>query len=324
MSIFDKRVAFKPFEYPEVSEYKNAIAHSYWLVSEFNFISDVQDYNVRLNDSEKNSLKNAILAVSQIEVSVKKFWTKLGDKFPKAEVDQVGVCFGECEVRHSDAYSELLEVLGMNGDFEKLLEVPAIRGRIDYLTKYLKNANDSDNKKYSLTLALFSIFIENVSLFSQFLIIKSFNKCLNVLKDIDNVIQATMREEQIHALFGVYLINQIKKEFSEWFNEEFYASIYEACNKSYDAEMNIIDWIFEKGELPYLSKDVVKEFIKNRFNESLDMIGCKKLFTVDNVKLKEVSWFDEEMHANVKADFFYKKPVTYSKKTKSIKAEDLF
>ena len=69
MSIFDKRVAFKPFEYPEVSEYKNAIAHSYWLVSEFNFISDVQDYNVRLNDSEKNSLKNVLYQVANSFIS---------------------------------------------------------------------------------------------------------------------------------------------------------------------------------------------------------------------------------------------------------------
>jgi hypothetical protein len=41
MSIFDKRVAFKPFEYPEITEYKDAINHSYWLVSEFNFLSDI-------------------------------------------------------------------------------------------------------------------------------------------------------------------------------------------------------------------------------------------------------------------------------------------
>ena len=52
MSIFDKRVAFKPFEYPEVLEYKNAINHSYWLVSEWNFYGDVQDFNVRLTDTE--------------------------------------------------------------------------------------------------------------------------------------------------------------------------------------------------------------------------------------------------------------------------------
>ena len=324
MSIFDKRVAFKPFEYPEVSEYKDAINHSYWLVGEWNFMSDIHDYTVKLNDVERKALTNAMLAISQIEVSVKKFWTRLGDRFPKAEFEQVGVTFGESEVRHADAYSHLLQVLGLNEQFDQLLQNPIIQGRVDYLTKYLKGAADNSNQTYTLTLTLFSIFIENVSLFSQFVVIKSFNKYKNCLKDIDNVVQATQKEEQIHALLGVYLIKQIQSEFPEWFNEEFYTKLYRACKKAYESECNIIDWIFEGGELSFLPKDVVKEFVKQRFNESLEMIGGKKVFDVDKKMLTQLSWFNDEIHAEVNTDFFHKKPVTYSKKSKSIQADDLF
>ena len=324
MSIFDKRVAFKPFEYPEIIEYKNAINHSFWLVSEWNFLSDIHDFNVKLSETEKHIIKNAMLAISQIEISVKRFWTRLGDRFPKAEFEQVGVTFGESEVRHSDAYSHLLEVLGLNNEFNLLLENPHIQGRVDYLTKYLKGASDNSDENYTLTLTLFSIFIENVSLFSQFLIIKSFNKNLNVLKDIDNVVQATQKEEVIHALFGVYVIKQVQKEFPNWFNEDFYNKLYRACKKAYEAECNIIDWIFEKGELSFLSKDVVKEFVKDRFNTSIEMIGGKPVFEVDKEKLVQVKWFNDEIHAEVNTDFFHKKPVSYSKKMKAITAEDLF
>lgn len=323
-SIFEKRIAFKPFEYPEVIEYKNAINHSYWLVSEWNFISDIHDFKVKLSELEKQVLKNAMLAISQIEVSVKKFWTKLGDRFPKAEFEQVGITFGESEVRHADAYSHLLQVLGLNDDFVQLLQNPVIQGRVDYLTKYLKGASDNSNENYTLTLTLFSIFIENVSLFSQFVIIKSFNKYMNCLKDIDNVVQATQKEETIHALLGVYIIKQIQKEFPKWFNDDFYEKLYRACKKAYEAEVKIIDWIFEKGELSFLSKELVKEYVKRRFNESLEMIGGKKVFEVDNDKLNELKWFEDEIYAEVNTDFFHKKPVTYSKKVKSIKAEDLF
>jgi ribonucleoside-diphosphate reductase beta chain len=65
MSIFTKRVAFKPFEYPEVVEYKNAINHSYWLVSEWNFLGDVHDFKVNLTDIERNAVKNTLLAISR-------------------------------------------------------------------------------------------------------------------------------------------------------------------------------------------------------------------------------------------------------------------
>ena len=210
MSIFDKRVAFKPFEYPEVSKYKTAIQHSYWLVSEWNFMSDVQDFHVHLSETERNVIKNTLLAISQIEVSVKSFWGKLDQRFPKPEFQQVGTVFAESEVRHSDAYSHLLEVLGFNQEFDLLLQNPVIQNRVDYLTKYLKGASDHTNEDYTLSLSLFSLFIENVSLFSQFAIIKSFNKYNNTLKDVENVVQSTAKEEVIHALLGVNLINQIE------------------------------------------------------------------------------------------------------------------
>ena len=119
MSIFDKRTEFKPFEY-DVVEFKEAIRHSYWVHTEWNFTSDIHDF-ARLSDKERTAIKNALLAISQIEVSVKKFWTKLGDRFPKAEFDQIGVTFGESEARHADAYSHLLEVLNLNGDFKTII-----------------------------------------------------------------------------------------------------------------------------------------------------------------------------------------------------------
>lgn len=324
MSVFDRRVAFKPFEYPEIIKYKEAINHSYWLVSEWNFSSDIQDFYVRLNQSERNAVKNTLLAISQIEVAVKRFWTKLGDRFPKPEFEQVGVTCAESEVRHADAYSHLLQVLNLNNDFAALLQNEVIQGRVDYLSKYLAGANDKDNKNYTLTLTLFSIFIENVSLFSQFAIIKSFNKHLNVLKDIDNVVQATQKEELIHALLGVYIIKQVQEEFPEWFNEEFYEKIYQASQKAYVAECNIIDWIFEKGELSFLPKDSLKEYTKHRFNESMKMIGGKQVFDVDHNKLESLQWFEDEIHAEVECDFFHKRPVSYSKKLQAIQEEDLF
>lgn len=323
-NIFEKRVAFKPFEYPEILKYKDAINHSYWLVSEWNFISDIHDFNINLNDKEKNVIKNALLAISQIEVSVKKFWTNLGNRFPKAEFEQIGVTFGESEVRHADAYSHLLQVLGLNDDFAELLQNPVIQGRVDYLTKYLKGASDNSNQNYTLTLTLFSIFIENVSLFSQFLIVKSFNKYKNILKDIDNVIQATQQEEQIHANFGIDLIKIIKEENPDWFNEEFYNKLYRACKKALDSEIKIIDWIFEQGEISILPKEIIVEFIKNRFNESLIAVDAQPLFEINQDLLNEVKWFNEEILSEVNTDFFHKKPVTYKKFTQSMNAADLF
>lgn len=324
MNIFEKRVAFKPFEYPEVMGYIDAINHSYWVHSEWNFISDIQDFHVHLNPVERNIIKNTLLAISQIEVSVKSFWGKLDQRFPKPEFNAVGATFAESEVRHERAYSHLLETLGLNHDFEALLLNPVIQGRVEYLTKYIKGAADNTNQSYTMSLALFSLFIENVSLFSQFAIIKSFNKEKNLLKDIDNVIQATQKEEMIHALLGMYIIGKVKEENPTWFNDDFYHKIERACKKAFEAEVKILDWIFEEGELDFMPKESFVEFIKYRFNESVCAIGGQPVFEVDEQKLSRLEWFIQEIYAQTHTDFFNKKSNAYAKNTKSITSDDLF
>ncbi|MEM6865792.1 MAG: ribonucleotide-diphosphate reductase subunit beta, partial [Bacteroidota bacterium] len=186
-NIFEKRINLKPYDYPELYEYVPAIRHSYWIHTEFNFTSDVQDFKSRLSDVERSAIKNTMLAISQIEVAVKSFWGDIYHRMPKPEIGSVGATFAESEVRHHDAYSHLLEILGLNKEFESLKKKPVIMKRVQYLETALKNAKSEDNKEYAESVLLFSLFIEHVSLFSQFLIIMAFNKHKNMLKGISNV-----------------------------------------------------------------------------------------------------------------------------------------
>jgi ribonucleoside-diphosphate reductase beta chain len=323
-NIFMPRVNILPYEYPQLLEYKDAIRHSYWIDTEFNFTEDIQDFKVTISDQERDVIKKTMLAIAQIEVNVKTFWGDLYKRMPITEVGDVGFTFAESEVRHKDAYARLLRILGLEEEFQSVVEVPAIEGRIKYLKKYLDGTRSRDDKMYTKSVLLFSLFIEHVSLFSQFLIMMSFNKEKNVLKGISNVVEATSKEEEIHGNFGAELINIIKKENPEWFDEEFDQLIYSACNKAYTAECGILDWIFEQGELEFLSKETIQHFIMNRFNNSLKKIGMQPLFDVNTKLLVSTKWFDIEITATKEGDFFYKKQVDYNKKSKSITIDDLF
>jgi ribonucleoside-diphosphate reductase beta chain len=322
--IFEKRVNLKPYEYPQLYEYVPAIRHSYWIHSEFNFTSDIQDFKSRLSDEERSAIKNTMLAISQIEVAVKSFWGDLYHRMPKPEIGSVGATFAESEVRHADAYSHLLEILGLNAEFKRLKKKPVIMKRVHYLETALKNSKSDDNKEYAESVLLFSLFIEHVSLFSQFLIIMAFNKHKNMLKGISNVVEATSKEEQIHGDFGIDLIKILQKEQPQWFTEEYKVSIQEMCKKAYEAECDIVDWIFEEGEVDFLPKAVINEFIKNRFNKSLKSIGIDAIFDVDEKLVLETEWFDDEIIGTKHGDFFVKRSINYSKRTQSITSDDLF
>lgn len=322
--IFKKRLQLKPYEYPELYEYVSAIRHSYWIHTEFNFVSDVQDFKVNVSENEKSAIKHCMLAIAQIEVAVKTFWGDIYKKMPKPEIGAVGATFAESEVRHTDAYSHLLELLGLNAEFSNIKNIPALMNRVNYLEKSIQNSRSEDNREYSQSILLFSLFIEHVSLFSQFLIMMAFNKHKNLFKGISNAVEATSKEEQIHGLFGIDLINIIKSEHPEWFDRDFEENIIKLCHEAFEAEKGVVDWILEKGELDFMPKVVVLEFIKQRFNNSLQSIGINKIFEVDEMFLKESDWFYDEVIATKHGDFFNKKSINYNKKSKSITSEDLF
>ena len=323
-NIFEKRLNLKPYDYPALNEYVDAIRHSYWIHTEFNYTSDIQDFKATLSPLEQNAIKNTMLAISQIEVAVKTFWGDIYKKMPKPEIGSVGSTFAESEVRHHDAYSHLLEILGLNNEFKNLKKNPVIMRRVNYLELALRNVNSEDNKEFSESIILFSLFIEHVSLFSQFLIIMAFNKHRNVLKGISNVVEATSKEEQIHGDFGIDIIKIIKEENPDWFDDDHSLLVQETCKEAFLSESKLIDWIFEKGELDFLPKNVIKEFLKNRFNNSLESIGISKVFDVDQVLLSETDWFDDEIIGTKHGDFFVKRSINYSKRTKSITVDDLF
>jgi len=322
--IFKKRLHLKPYEYPELYDYVNAVRHSYWIHTEFNFVSDVQDFQVNVDEKERNVIKNTMLAIAQIEVAIKTFWGDIYKRLPKPEIGAVGATFAESEVRHTDAYAHLLEILGLNEVFQNIDEIPVLIKRVHYLDKALINARSEDNRDYSQSILLFSLFIEHVSLFSQFLIMMSFNKYKNLFKGISNAVEATSKEEQIHGLFGIDIINIIKTEHPEWFDAQFEESVIKVCEEAYESEAQVVEWIFEKGELEFISKEVVLEFIKQRFNNSLQSIGIRKIFTTDENLLKQSEWFYDEVIATKHGDFFNKRSINYNKKNKSITSDDLF
>ena len=322
--IFKARKHLKPYEYPELEAYKEAIQHSYWLHTEYNYTSDIQDYKVNVEDHERTAIRNAMLAISQVEVSVKTFWSNLYDHLPKPELANVGMTFAESEVRHSDAYSHLLELLGLNAIFADIHDIPALNQRVDYLNAHIHYSKSGSNRDYAISVLLFSAFIEHISLFSQFLIIMGFNKYKNLFSGISNVIEATSKEEQLHGEFGIDLINTIREEHPEWFDEAMAEKIYKLCKEAYASEKDVLDWIYEEGEIDFMPIYTVQEFIKNRLNNSLEAIGLERIFETDAQEVEKTLWFDEEIVSTKHVDFFEKRSVNYTKRSQSVTADDLF
>ena len=322
--IFTEQMSRKPDHYPWTQDFIEAMHNGFWTDKEFSFTSDVQDFKVNLSEDERQINVRALSAIGQIEVAVKKFWAKLGDNLPHPSLSDLGYVMANTEVIHNNAYERLLEVLGLQDVFEENLKLDFIEGRVKYLRKYNHRFYKDSKKQYVYALILFTLFVENVSLFSQFYIINWFNRYRNVLKDTGQQVKYTRNEENIHALVGIKIINTIREEHPELFDKELEARILHEAHEAFNAESKIVDWMVGGYKKKGLSKEILKEFIKNRINDSLDKIGFESAFDIDKTLLQNTIWFEEELLGNNMTDFFHSRPVEYSKNSQSFDVEDLF
>ena len=324
LKIFDEQISRKPNLYPWTEKYTEAIHNGFWTDKEFNFKSDIQNFKVTLTDQEKEIIVRTLSAIGQIEVAVKTFWAKLGENLPHPSLADLGYVMANTEVIHNNAYERLLTVLGLEDVFEKNLKLDWIQGRVKYLKKYTHKFYKDSKKQYLYALILFTLFVENVSLFSQFYVINWFARFKNVLKDTDQQVKYTRNEENLHALIGIQIINTIRKEYPDLFDEELEEKVRQEAIEAFESESKIVDWMVNGIQEEGLSAGVLKEFIKNRINESLKQIKFKTAFDVDKDLLKTTVWFDEELLGENATDFFHSRPVGYAKKNQSFSEEDLF
>jgi len=322
--IFEEQISRKPDNYPWTQDFIEAMHNGFWTDKEFSFSSDTQDFRVSLTEQEQEIITRALATIGQLEISVKKFWAKLGDNLPHPSINDMGYVMANTEVIHGDAYERLLEVLGIDGAFDDILELDIIKGRVNYLRKHLHKFHSDNKKQFIYSLILFTLFVENIALFSQFYTISWFGRYKNVLKDTNKQVEYTSREENLHAMIGMKIINVIKKEHPELFDDELKEKIVHEANEALKYEMQIIEWIVNGYGEEKLNSEILKEFVKNRMNESLKEIGFKKIFDVDKNLLSKTNWFDEQVLGNNQSDFFHSRPVEYSKKSKSFAAEELF
>ena len=323
--LFEEQLSRKPNLYPWTQDFIDVMEEGHWTAKEFNFQSDLHDYKIKFNDEEKEVIKNTLSAIAQIEVAVKKFWSKVGDNFPHPSINDLGVVMSHVEVIHNIAYEKLLNILNLDDVFEENLKLDIIKGRVKYLRKYTHRYYENSKKQYLYALVLFTLFVENVSLFSQFYIINWFNRYHNVLKDTAQQVAYTAKEETIHALVGIKLINTLREEYPDLFDEEFENKILDETVEALHCESKIIDWILGDYTGEKLTPDHLKNFVKDRLNQSLVAIGFRQVFEDINKEiLAETEWFNEDVLGNTNTDFFHSRPVNYSKGNKSYDSEDLF
>jgi ribonucleoside-diphosphate reductase beta chain len=322
MGLFNERIAYKPFEYPEYyTEGWLKQAQAFWLHTEISMQSDIKDWNEKLTPAEKNLVGNILLGFAQTECAVSDYWTqKVVGWFPKHEIQQMAMMFGSQETVHAVAYSYLNETLGLE-DYEAFLHEPATASRFDNLVAY----DGTDKLGIAKSLAVFSAFAEGVSLYSAFAVLYSF-QLRNLLKGIGQQMKWSVRDESLHSKMGCQLFRHMCEEDAELM-EQCREDVINAAATMVKLEEDYIDKMFEAGDIEGIAAEDLKNFIKKRTNEKLVELGYIDLgnyFPYVEGSAKKLDWFYHLTGGVTHTDFFAIRPTDYSKANEGEDFEDIW
>ena len=322
MGLFDNRIEYKPFEYPEYyTEGGLPQAQAFWLHTEISMSGDVKDWKEKMTEEEKNLVGNILLGFAQTECAVSDYWTQYVTKwFPKHEIKQMAMMFGSQETIHAVAYSYLNETLGLD-DFKAFLHEPATAARFENL---VMPRGDSPTD-IARSLAVFRAFAEGVSLYSAFAVLYSF-QLRNMLKGIGQQMKWSVRDESLHSKMGCRLFRQLCEEFP-YVREQVREDVIKAASLMVKLEHDYIDKMFEMGDIEGMSSTDLKHFLRKRTNEKLVELGYLDLgdfFAYDEKKASNLDWFYHLSGGVTHTDFFAIRPTDYSKAGENEDFDDIW
>ena len=309
--ITEPRIFYKPFEYQEAFDFYKNQHRAHWLADEVPLASDLNDWKLKLNESEKNLIGNILKSFAQTEVHVNDYWsTKVSIWFPKPEIQAMARVFADFESIHAEAYARLNEELGLD-DFAAFMEDEVSKAKIDRLIE----VPGETIEERALSLAIFSAFTEGVNLFSSFAILMSF-QLRNLMKGTGQIVEWSVRDESLHSKAGCWLYRTLLKECPELDTTDMRNKIVEACELSVQLEYDFIEKAFEMGDIDGLNKEQLKAFIKARANEKLIELGYHAIYNdIDPNLLKQMEWFGHLTSGKTHQDFFAGRVTSYSKST---------
>lgn len=312
MALMDRRVVYRPFEYPKADEYADKQKKAIWFPDEVSMASDITDWNSKLSQAEKNVIGNILKGFTQTETIVNDYWSRRVTKwFPKPEVHDMAVTFAAFEGIHAKAYARLNESLGLE-DYEAFLSDPSTKAKIDNLVD-LKIKSKRDIAK---SLAVFSAFTEGVSLFSSFAILLNFSR-FDKLKGVGQIIKWSVRDESLHSEAGCWLFRQLIAEYPDLWDNPTKKEVYEAARTAVELEDAFIDKVFELGAIEGLDPKDLKQYIRYRANTKLYDLTLKSNWkNIDQDAVNRItSWFDVLASGRNHDDFFVMNLTDYSRNT---------
>lgn len=282
-----------------------------WFPKEVDTTDDVRDYNFNLTGAEKRMYD---LVWSQL-ISMDSFQTNnLADNInpyiTAPEINAILVRQAYEEANHSKSYAVMVEAICENTDliYEMEKHDAVLKKKNDYISSVYEDlAGDVTEEKLVLAMIANQI-LEGIYFYSGFTAIYALARAGKMLGSAQ-MIRFIQRDEITHLLLFQNMINTVKKERPDLFNEKIINKIYEMFEKAGELE---IEWgkYITQNQIMGFTDNIITDYIHYLVDQRLTAIGLKKKYDVKH----PIKWVDDFAKFNdQKSNFFESKVTNYSK-----------
>ena len=309
LKLTDERTFFKPFNYPWAYEAWLKHEQSHWLHTEVPMIEDVKDWKTKITAEQKYFLTNIFRFFTQGDIDVAGgYVNNYLPYFPQPEIRMMLSGFAAREALHIAAYSHLIETLGMpENTYQEFAEYQEMSDKHEY---FIKLSESNGNKRSVATnIAAFSAFTEGMQLFSSFIMLLNFPRH-GLMKGMGQIVTWSIVDETLHAENMIKLFRTYVEENQSIWNDKTKSEIYTIATKMTELEDKFIDLSFAMGEMPDLTADDVKKYIRYICDRRLISLGLKGIW---KVKTNPLPWVEEMINAPTHGNFFENRVTDYAK-----------
>jgi len=217
------------------------------------------------------------------------------------------------EALHSHAFLYIVDSLGLDEQeiFNMYREIPSISEKDEFemvLTEGLINGETKTlegKQQFLKNLIGYYIIMEGIFFYSGFVMVLSLHR-RNLMPGIGEQFQYILRDETIHLNFGIDLINGIKEENPDVWNEAFTTEIRRLVKQAVELEIAYASDCLPRGVLG-LNAGLFVEYVQYIADRRLERIGLPAMYGSSN----PFPWMSETMDLTKEKNFFETRVTEY-------------
>jgi ribonucleoside-diphosphate reductase beta chain len=322
VNVDDKRVIngdtdinqLAPFKYPWAWNYFLNANKNHWTPLDINMAQDVHDYRHKLTMEERHVYENVLSYLTTSDIlAMRNIGLAVMEKMaaPELQIYQARQVYEEA--LHTWTYQHCIETIGLDQSeiYNRYRVVPEIYQKIklanDRLNTVLRSDIDlrdrDELENFVMSYAFFAGIFEGSWFYNGFSPIFALQR-RGLMKGTAEQLQYIMRDEVMHASFGIRVCKQIMKEENIQLDPKKIQQMFEEADA---AEETYAGYILRDPILGY-SKEVHHGQFRFTANRRAKQLGFEEPFPGAEATLP---WLDEQANMRKEKNFFETKVTEY-------------